>query len=140
MAENFGRDIDMLIKVIGVLRAIDDVMPTQVAQSFLCVALHPGLTMQELSDQTGLSQSACSRNVAALGEWHRFGKPGYGLVEAVPDPKEGRRKIMFLTPRGRTLMRDILRTVRPTEIITSFESPTPKEHASMTFRAHKAAG
>lgn len=140
MAETFSRDIDMLIKVISVLRTIDDVMPTQIAQSFLCVALRPGLTMQELSEQTGLSQSACSRNVAALGEWHRFGKPGYGLVEAVPDPKEGRRKIMFLTAKGRTLMRDILRMVKPNEVITSFESPTPKEHATMTFRQHKAAG
>ena len=42
--------------------------------------------MQDLSETVGMSQSSCSRNIAALGTWHRLGKPGLNLVEAVEAP------------------------------------------------------
>ena len=47
-----------------------------------------------------MSQSLCSRTVAALSKWQRRGTPGLDLIEAIEDPRERRRKIMYLTPKG----------------------------------------
>jgi DNA-binding MarR family transcriptional regulator len=51
-----------------------------------------------------MSQSLCSRTVAALSKWQRRGTPGLDLIEAIEDPRERRRKIMYLSPKGRQRM------------------------------------
>lgn len=117
-------ELSKIIKAIASLREEDEQMPAQMAQCLLCVALRPGLTMQELGDMVGISQSSCSRNIAALGEWHRFGKPGLNLVEAVEDPRERRRKVAFLTPKGRQRIGKVLGAV--TGEVINFEAPTAK--------------
>jgi hypothetical protein len=48
-----------------------------------------------------MSQSLCSRTVAALSKWQRRGTPGLDLIEAIEVPRERRRKIMYLTPKER---------------------------------------
>jgi hypothetical protein len=45
-------------------------VPTQTAECLLRVAVNPGITMQKLSDETGLSQSSISRNVGMLSKYH----------------------------------------------------------------------
>lgn len=92
-----------LFAAIEELRKIDPELPTQHAAAFITVAFQPGITMKEMADRLGISQSSSSRIVAALGKWHRLGKPGYDLVEASEDPAERRRKIMHLTPKGRRI-------------------------------------
>jgi DNA-binding MarR family transcriptional regulator len=69
--------------------------------------------------------------VAALGKWHKLGEPGLDLVEAVEDPIERRRKIMFLTPKGRAQVQEILSamTGKP---VTDFET---KDSHSFEFTA-----
>lgn len=42
--------------------------------------------------------------MAALSKWHSFGKPGLDLVQAEEDPRERRRKIISLTPKGHELI------------------------------------
>ncbi|CAB4139643.1 MarR Transcriptional regulators [uncultured Caudovirales phage] len=104
MAPKPLKALPTLIAALEELRALDEVMPIQQAHALLVIAKRPGLTMQELSDETGLAQSSCSRNVAALSEWHRYGKPGLDLVASEDDPRERRRKVMWLTPKGRTVV------------------------------------
>jgi DNA-binding MarR family transcriptional regulator len=58
----------------------------------------------DLSRMVVMSQSLCSRTVAALSKWQRRGTPGLDLIEAIEDPRERRRKIMYLTPKGRQRM------------------------------------
>lgn len=82
------------------LRELDPWMGLQTMETFLVIAMRPGLTMQEIADATGLAQSSCSRNVALLSKWHRLGKPGADLVVTYEDPVERRRKIVFLNEKG----------------------------------------
>lgn len=103
--------IHQIITLIRHLRGIDNEMPAQMAHCLLQVALNPGCTMRMIEQSTGLSQSSVSRNIQTLGEWHRDKKPGYGLVEAVEDPNDTRRKVAFLTPKGRRLMSDLLTAI-----------------------------
>lgn len=100
-----GRPVDRLMSVLEAFRELDPDMPIQYALSFLTLARHPGLSIRELSERLGIAQSSASRNVAALSAWHSFRKPGHGLVEAKEDPRERRRKIVSLTPKGKALMR-----------------------------------
>ena len=130
----YAKDISTVIKLIELMREVDNEMPMQMAHCFLCVAIRPGLTMQNLAEMTALSQSSTSRNVQTLGKWHRIGKPGYDLVEAVEDPNDTRRKIMYLTPKGRQLASKIIGEVRHEKAV-DFESPTSKEALAPIFKA-----
>ena len=70
-----------------------------------------------------MSQSLCSRTVAALSKWQRRGTPGLDLIEAIEDPRERRRKIMYLTPKGRQRM------TRALEALTGgLSTTTPRAH------------
>jgi DNA-binding MarR family transcriptional regulator len=64
--------------------------------------------MQELAEESGLTQSSCSRNVAVLSRWEEFGKPGLDLVESFDDPRERRRKIVYLTANGKQKVQSII--------------------------------
>lgn len=100
-------EVATLIRVLEALRGLDPDMPIQYALSFLTVARHEGLSIRELSERLGIAQSSASRNVAALSRWHSFGKPGHDLVQAEEDPRERRRKIVTLTPKGRALVEEL---------------------------------
>jgi DNA-binding MarR family transcriptional regulator len=82
--------------------------PNHFSQLFLAVAEHQPATFRELGDVLGLSNSAISRTVAALGDTNRKGADGFGLVAVAPDPYEGRRLIVTLTPKGEALKRQLL--------------------------------
>lgn len=82
--------------------------PNHFSQLFLAVAEHQPATFKELGETLALSNSAVSRTVAALGETHRKGTSGFGLVSVAPDPYEGRRLIVTLTQKGEALKRQLL--------------------------------
>jgi DNA-binding MarR family transcriptional regulator len=117
----YSEEIHRLMAVIEIARADDPVMPIQMLQTFLAVAKQPGISMQQLGAILKTSQASCSRNVAALGKWHKFQQPGLDLVEAVEDPVERRRKIVFLTPKGRARAEEILSALTGNSI-TDFEA------------------
>lgn len=89
------------LRIFEEFRAIDSDMPLQTAVMYLLVAQNEGLTMADISKQMELAQSTCSRNIAALSKWHRLNRPGLDLVVAKEDPVERRRKVVYLTPKGR---------------------------------------
>lgn len=92
--------------VLEEFRKVDPEMQMQAAAVFLAVASRDdAITMTELREAVGISQSSVSRNVAALGQINRLHGPGFNLLEAREDPEERRRKIVALTPKGRTLAR-----------------------------------
>lgn len=98
-------------RVISMFRNLSPDMPIQQADVLLQVALYPGLTMADITKRTGLSQSSVSRNVAAMSKFHRLGKPGLDLVEAVIDPREPRRRLIFLTVHGKSFITKLFRTI-----------------------------
>ncbi|MBD9371353.1 winged helix-turn-helix transcriptional regulator [Rhizobium sp. ARZ01] len=122
-----------LLQIISTLRRGGEQMPIQMAHVFLAIMARPGTTMANLADEVGISQASCSRSVAALGDWHRLGKPGYGLIETAPDPKEGRRMIMFLSPKGRQLARQLLITVDPDNVVEDSHFPSAKEYLNGAY-------
>lgn len=101
----------MVYRIINMLRILSPEMPMQQADVLLQVVLRPGVTMADISKNTGLSQSSVSRNVQAMSKFHRLGKPGLDLVEAVIDPREPRRRLIFLTTRGKAFITKLLRNV-----------------------------
>ena len=77
-------------------------------QVFLEIANADGpVTFRELEDALGLTNSAISRTVSALGQINRRGDPGYDLLKVNADPSEGRRFIVTLTAKGRALKRQL---------------------------------
>ncbi|QQP89560.1 winged helix-turn-helix transcriptional regulator [Skermanella rosea] len=104
-------EIASLMRVLEEFRKLDPDLPIQYALSFLTLAENEGISMRELAERLGIAQSSASRNVAALSKWHSFGKPGLDLVQAEEDPRERRRKIISLTPKGHALiatLRDLM--------------------------------
>lgn len=99
--------------MIRLLRSLSADMPMQQADILLSVAQNPGLTMADLTKMTGLSHASVSRNIAALSEYHRLGKPGLNLVEAVTDPRETRRRLIYLTTQGKSLLTKMARQFAP---------------------------
>ena len=89
------------MKLLREFRKLDSEMPIQMASVFLRVTMQPGITIKELMTLEDISQSSASRNVAALSDWNRARKAGHGLIQAVEDPYERRRKIVTLTPKGK---------------------------------------
>jgi DNA-binding MarR family transcriptional regulator len=106
-------EIATAIRLLEAFRRLDPDLPIQYALSFLTIAENEGLSMRDLSERLGIAQSSASRNVAALSEWHSFGKPGHDLVEAREDPRERRRKIITLTRKGEALIRELRVIVNP---------------------------
>lgn len=102
------RGMRRILDVLEEFRSVYSEMPAQQQAVFLYVAAREAEggdppTMLELCKTMGFSQSSASRNVAALSQWHRLGKPGLDLMVAAEDPAERRRKILKLTPKGRRL-------------------------------------
>lgn len=103
-----SKGLNRLFQCCEELRKLEDQMPMQKVATLILIAMHEGVTMKQLAEWTGTSQASCSRNLAALGEVHRLGKPGLGLVVTKEDPVEPRRKVAFLTPRGRRVISSLL--------------------------------
>jgi DNA-binding MarR family transcriptional regulator len=64
-------------------------------------------TYRQLENGLSLNNSSVSRTVNALGPEHRNGKPGLNLLTTFPDPQEGRRLIVALSPKGSALLRQL---------------------------------
>jgi DNA-binding MarR family transcriptional regulator len=73
----------------------------------------------------------------ALGQWSWTKKPGYGLVEAVDDPQDTRRKIMFLTEAGREFAAKVVRVISKADAGV-FVSPTADDHREEVYRTLRA--
>lgn len=93
-----------------VFRAIRRTMPLQHAYAFLLVASEEGHSVSEYAKRAGTTQAIMTRILFALGSRER--EPGYGLVQQVIDPQDGRRTQTFLTARGKALAQEIVRLVR----------------------------
>ncbi|HEX7773670.1 MAG TPA: MarR family winged helix-turn-helix transcriptional regulator [Pyrinomonadaceae bacterium] len=107
-----GRDSDYTT-ISGLAQAVkrlgeelgDPEMPLQRALIFLIIAESgdAGMDQKRLVRATGLSSSAVSRHVQALGRLNRFRKPGLDVVETRLDQTDWRAKPIFLTTKGKTV-------------------------------------
>ena len=98
-------------KLLSTIREIDPQIEAHQVQILLEVAQKPLSTRRELADATDVALSSISRNLDALGDVHRKGKSGLGLVAKDWDPREPRRMVAWLTPKGKEVVGRLLETV-----------------------------
>lgn len=98
--------IDQLMEALDKLRSLDSDMPLAQAMCLLLIAKNEGLSLKELADKAGIGMASCSRYVAFFGKPNASlgHKPGMGLVVAVEDPMERRKKTITLTGKGRAVI------------------------------------
>lgn len=96
------------IKVFEEFRKLDPEMQMQTALIFLLIANNEGCSIGDLERWTGLTSASCSRNVAALSDIHRKGRPGHNLIVAKVDPNDRRQRNLFLTVKGKTVLNNVM--------------------------------
>ena len=102
-------DHDRLVSSLAAFAVLEPThFPLHFAQIFLVVAQNEPCTFQKVMKALDLTNSAVSRTVMALGQTSRKGTPGFDLMYVAKDPKEGRRLIILLTPKGKALYRQLL--------------------------------
>jgi DNA-binding MarR family transcriptional regulator len=101
-------DLPQLERALAAFAVLSPVsLPLHHAQVFLVVAKRGQCSYSEIEEELSITNGTVSRCVHAMGETHRKGYPGHGLLEAFRDPAEGRRFLVRLTARGRALARQI---------------------------------
>lgn len=104
-----AKAIRSFLAAIEAFRAIRPTMPLQYVVAFLLVAMEEGLGVSEYAERAGVSMSVMSRHLLDIGERNRHMEEGFGLVTARQNPLELRRNEVFLTNKGRALLRQIIR-------------------------------
>lgn len=112
--------------------------------SFAVVMAHAGLDDARLSDiaaKNGLSKQAVSQTARELAD--------RGYIRLLPDPDDARARIITLTPRGRALIADSLRSIATIraelaawmgqETFAAFEAAVAAVWGSAPLRAAKRA-
>jgi DNA-binding MarR family transcriptional regulator len=101
----------VLMAVIECFRNENPVMTMQLGFTFLMVAHDEGLGVTEYAAKAGFPQSVMSRHIADLGEYNRRHDPGLHLVVQKVDVMDRRRTTVHLSPKGKTLMARLQRTL-----------------------------
>jgi DNA-binding MarR family transcriptional regulator len=116
--------LNSIVLIIKAFRSLKGLFPLQHAETFLHIAMRPGITVKELCDLTGQSQSSMSRHIAEMTLAGRDGRPGHDLVEDRRDPVETRRVAVFLTPKGKDFVSKLLKNVDPDLV---YDAPSHRE-------------
>lgn len=103
------KNVNRWMQGLEVFRAIEPTMPTQLVYTFLMVATHEGITATEIMQKSGFKLSTLSRHLLDLGRRNRMKQPGYELVEPRQDDTDIRRKLLYLTPKGRLIFQQLAR-------------------------------
>ena len=86
-------------------RLLDREVPCTAITVFLYIAAHDNCHKQALEEDLDLSTASASRTIDMLCEVNRLKQTGLGLVEKQPDPANGRRLIVSLTPKGKSFLK-----------------------------------
>lgn len=89
------------LNLIEEFRGLDSSLDTTLASMFLYVAVQEEVSLSDIAEFTGKPQSTTSRVVGkVLGV-------KFGLVATKEDPNDWRRKVAYLTPKGKQLARKL---------------------------------
>jgi hypothetical protein len=82
-----------------------DSMPASYSRAFLAVAKDEGQHVDHYARVCGCSNGAMSKRLNDLGQLNSRDRslPGYGLLDAAPNPMDRRFTIVRLSPTGRML-------------------------------------
>ena len=101
--------IQRLARLLDEFRKFDSELPIQHAAAFLAVSSNEGLTQKRLAQEVKLSRSSADRFCARFSQrgWPK-GKPGLGLIEVLAGPEDARERHMYLTPKGRHVIKALV--------------------------------
>ncbi len=99
--------IGEFLLILQVLQRVNAEFPLQYIVCLSEIAVSEGLSLTSLSCRTGMPLSTVSRIVGALSQPRKKGM-NYGLVRVVVSPSERRKKELYLTPRGRSILTGIV--------------------------------
>lgn len=94
-------NLSTALGILSNLREIDPDMPVSEALSLLLIAKYDGLSLKDLASKADVGMASASRYVRAFSV-------DLNLVTAKEDPDERRKKVISLTPKGKTVVRKIL--------------------------------
>lgn len=101
-------DLDQLARALDVFKTLDPAqLPAHRIRLFLEIAERAPVEYKELEARLITSNASISRGVQALSDGKDNGQPGLGLVEAYPDPADGRRFLVRLTTKGKHLINQL---------------------------------
>ena len=100
------KPVHVFMELLRLLQKTDTEFPLQYALALAEISVHEGLSLTSLAEKLDLSLSTVSRIVGSLSEYRQNGQP-YGLVEIKISAEERRRKELYLTPKGKTLIQRI---------------------------------
>jgi DNA-binding MarR family transcriptional regulator len=94
-------------RVVDAFREVEPRMPSSYMAAFLAVAMKPGYGPTEYAKDLGTIQPIMSRILLEIGEHPRAGSEGLGLVDRRVSSESLRNQEYYVTPKGRTLLRNI---------------------------------
>ena len=100
-------NIRKFLKAVEALRTVDATLPVQALAAFLAIAINEGENVNSIAAKVDLAQSSASRNISSLTAWDWRKKPGLKLVEYREDPMNLSQKNLYLTERGKNLIRKL---------------------------------
>jgi len=100
------REAILFAQLLRELQKIDPEFPLQYAICLVEIFCHSGLSLTQLSKQTGMPISTISRIVGALSKKRQKGQ-AFGLVKVSVCPNERRRKEITVTSKGKATMDSI---------------------------------
>lgn len=104
--------IELLARAMEVFREYGPNFPMSYALAFLLVALKPGRGVNEYAKEMGSLQPVASRALLEIGpKSSRHDREGYGWIDSEVDLNDRRYRKLFLTPKGKLLLKKIDRAL-----------------------------
>ena len=95
-----------ILNLLQALQKISPDFPIQYAICLLHISYDEGLSLTDLAKRAEIPLSTTSRIIGALSDHRRCGQ-AFGLVSVGISSTERRRKMLYLTPRGKKVIQEI---------------------------------
>lgn len=98
-----------LLAIVELFRELDAEIKVRWFSELLQIAIEPGDSVRGYAKKLGIHFNSASIDLLALGPMARTRQPGLGLIEKQISIDDLRRQEIKLTPKGRTLINEMLR-------------------------------
>lgn len=88
------------------------VLPAAYIKAAILVAIEEGLGVSDYAERAGASPTVMTRNLLDIGDRNRQRGEGLGLITQERDPWDLRKHRAKMTPKGATLLRNVLTALR----------------------------
>jgi len=97
-----------MLHALKPFREVSPTMPIQYLYAYFLVVLKEGQGVGEYAEEAGVTPAIMTRHLLEIGERSRDREEGMGLIEQHRDKWDLRKRLACLTPKGRTVMRNVI--------------------------------